>query len=156
MLVGLCLVLMLTACGFQLRGDYQISAQIEELSLEGPRGSEVLLRVQEIFEQRNIQLTAPADHVTHVQIGRDRLDRRILSMLSSGQVAEYELIYMLPVTITTQTGEQHHHEIQILRDYQDDPNFALAKHRELELLISEMRTDAAHRLLLLLNRLTWE
>ncbi|WP_194756005.1 LPS-assembly lipoprotein LptE [Aliidiomarina indica] len=150
------MLFMLSACGFQLRGDYQISAQIEQLSLDGPRGSEALVRVREIFEQRNIQLTTADEGVTHVEIGNDRLDRRILSMLSSGQVAEYELIYMLPVTITTQSGDEYHHEIQILRDYQDDPNFALAKHRELELLISEMRTDAAHRLLLLLNRLTWE
>ncbi|RUO31379.1 hypothetical protein CWE11_08560 [Aliidiomarina sanyensis] len=147
---------LLVGCGFQLRGDYQVSAQIEQLALEGQRGSEILLRIEENFVQRGITLVEPAPGVTHVELGSDRLDRRILSMLSSGQVAEYELIYVLPVTITTQSGDTHQHEIQILRDYQDDPDFALAKHRELELLVSEMRSDAARRLLLLLNRITWE
>ena len=36
---------------------------------------------------------------------------------------------------------------ELNRDYQDDPSLALAKSRELSLLLSEMRTSAADRIL---------
>lgn len=55
-----------------------------------------------------------------------------------------------------QDGSVEPHDIQIFRDYQEDPNFALAKTRELDILLSEMRDDAVNRIMLLLTRLTWE
>ncbi|RUO38717.1 hypothetical protein CWE13_03520 [Aliidiomarina shirensis] len=154
---GLLLVaamLLLSACSFQLRGDYQVTSQLENLSLEAPTRSEIEKQVQETFAQRDINVVAQGEGITHVVVHEDRLDRRILSMLPSGQVAEYEIIYVMPVTITTQSGQTSSHNIQILRDYQDDPNYALAKTRELEMLVGEMRAEAANRLLLLLNQLT--
>ncbi len=154
---GLLLVaamLLLSACSFQLRGDYQVTSQLENLSLEAPTRSEIEKQVQETFAQRDINVVAQEEGITHVVVHEDRLDRRILSMLPSGQVAEYEIIYVMPVTITTQSGQTSSHNIQILRDYQDDPNYALAKTRELEMLVGEMRAEAANRLLLLLNQLT--
>ena len=36
---------------------------------------------------------------------------------------------------------------ELYRDYQDDPNIALAKSRELTLLLSEMRQQAADKIL---------
>jgi LPS-assembly lipoprotein len=36
---------------------------------------------------------------------------------------------------------------ELYRDYQDDPNLALAKSRELSLLLSEMRASAADKIL---------
>lgn len=38
-------------------------------------------------------------------------------------------------------------QLEVYRDYQDDPNFALAKTREREVLVSEMREEAARQLL---------
>lgn len=149
-------VLAISACSFQLRGDYQVTSQLENISLEAPERSEIKEEVENTFLQRGINIVSQADDITHLVVSEDRLDRRILSMLPSGQVAEYEIIYVLPVTITTQNGNTSSHNIQILRDYQDDPNYALAKTRELEMLVAEMRTDAANRLLLLLNQLTIE
>ena len=155
-LMLLAAVLALSACSFQLRGDYQVTSQLQNISLEAPMRSEIEKQVQETFAQRGINVVSQDDDLTHVVVHADRLDRRILSMLPSGQVAEYEIIYVMPVTITTQTGLTTNHNIQILRDYQDDPNYALAKTRELEMLVSEMRAEAANRLLLLLNQLTLE
>lgn len=149
-------VLLLSACSFQLRGDYQVTSQLQNISFEAPARSEIEKQVKDIFAQRDINLVSQEEGITHVVVHDDRLDRRILSMLPSGQVAEYEIIYVLPVTITTPSGQVSQHNIQILRDYQDDPNYALAKTRELEMLVAEMRAEAANRLLLLLNQLTIE
>lgn len=151
-LLALVLAAALSSCGFQLRDDYQIASEIQHLRLEGDPRSEAYRAVAGALERRAVELRDSSDYFPAVILGDDRLERRILSMLASGQVAEYELIYVLPVTVVLANGDAHSHNIQILRDYQDDPNFALAKTRELELLVQEMRSEAARRLLMLLNR----
>jgi len=151
-IVALCLSLTLSACGFHLRDDYQVAAEIQQLRVVSDERSDIHRAVTDLFQRRDVTLIDDPSHLPAVVLGEDRLERRILSMLASGQVAEYELIYILPVTILRANGESDEHNIQILRDYQDDPNYALAKTRELELILGEMRREAARRLLLLLNQ----
>lgn len=142
----------LTACGFQLRGDYHVASALAEVYLQAPERSDIQRQVQQTLHQRGIAIVTDPQQVVQIHVHEDRLERRILSMLSSGQVAEYELIYSLPITISYGANHTSQHTIQILRDYQDDPNFALAKTRELELVLAEMRAEAANRLMLLLNQ----
>ncbi|MBA3988060.1 LPS assembly lipoprotein LptE [Aliidiomarina maris] len=149
-------LLALAACGFQLRGSYQIPAQLAQVSLEAPARSEIASRLRDEFDRYDIQVVARGQDITHIELLEDSLDRRVLSLLISGQVAEYELIYTVPVRVHTANGDIQLQDIQVLRDYQEDPNFALAKTRELELLVNEMRSDAVHRIMLLLTQLTWE
>lgn len=147
---------LLSACGFQMRGSYQVPAQLSEVSVETPQRSEFTARLLAEFRQHNIEVVERDSEITHIEVLEDTLDRRVLSLLISGQVAEYELIYTVPVQVHTRDGRVESHQIQIFRDYQEDPNFALAKTRELELLLNEMRDDAVYRLMMLLTRLTWE
>lgn len=147
---------LLSGCGFHLRGSYQIPAQLEQVSLEAPIRSELSTRLQNEFAQYEIEIVERDSHVTHIELFEDTLDRRVLSLLISGQVAEYELIYTAHIRVHTVDGRIENHDIQIYRDYQEDPNFALAKTRELELLVNEMRDDAVYRIMMLLTRLTWE
>lgn len=155
--LGILVILSLLAgCGFQMRGSYQVPAQLAEVSLQAPQRSELATRLTREFARHNISVVERDETITHVEILNDHLDRRVLSLLISGQVAEYELIYTVPVRVHTQDGRVEAHEVQVFRDYQEDPNFALAKTRELELLVSEMRDDAVYRIMMLLTRLTWE
>lgn len=147
---------LLSGCGFQMRGSYQIPAQLAEVSLQAPQRSELATRLSREFARHDIAIVERSETITHVELLEDHLDRRVLSLLISGQVAEYELIYTAPVRVHTQDGRVETHDIQVFRDYQEDPNFALAKTRELELLVNEMRDDAVYRIMMLLTRLTWE
>ena len=147
---------LLSACGFQLRGSYQVPAQLAEVSIEAPNRSDLAARLHDELAQYEIAVVNRSSDVTHIEILADSLDRRVLSLLISGQVAEYELIYTAPVRVHMVNGDIESHEINIYRDYQEDPNFALAKTRELELLVNEMRDDAVYRIMMLLTRLTWE
>ena len=76
----------------------------------------------------------------------DQLERRTLSLFESGQVAEYELLYRVNYQVIRNGELIIEDTIEVARDYQDDPNFALAKTREREMLVAEMRDDAARRL----------
>jgi len=50
-------------------------------------------------------------------------------------------------------GEAQPYEFELFRDYQDDPNQALAKAKELELMLGELRQQAANRIMRQLARL---
>lgn len=142
----------LTGCGFHLRGDFQLPERVESIAVSSPERSEVNETLIQALMQRGIEVVEPEAGIPGIILQQDSMDRRILSLLPSGQVAEYELIYTLPVTFVTANGVTSEQTIQLTRDYQDNPNFALAKMRELELVVDEMRQEAVARTLILLNQ----
>ncbi|WP_113907397.1 LPS-assembly lipoprotein LptE [Aliidiomarina celeris] len=142
----------LQACGFHFRGDYQVPEHLTQVSVNASLHNQVASILQDALHLRSVEVVPQNRGIPHIEIGEDQLDRRILSLLPSGQVAEYELIYTLPVAFVNEQGERTTQRIQLTRDYQDDPNFALAKTRELELIVSEMRDTAVQRLLILMNQ----
>ena len=73
----------------------------------------------------------------------EKLERQLLSVYPSGQVAEYELIYVVRYRVQFPGKEAVMVQFEVVRDYQDDPDQVLAKSRELELMLSEMRDEAA-------------
>ena len=82
-----------------------------------------------------------------MRILKDSLDRRTLSVFPNGQVAEYEIIYTVRYELRFNNKDPLPFSFEINRDYQDDPDNALAKSRELTLMLSEMRQEAAARVL---------
>lgn len=144
---------LLTGCGFHLRGDLPLS-HFPAMHIQSERHSELAALVSARLEHNKVQLlesyqqTAPM-----LQLLDDTLERRTLSLFPNGQVAEYELIYKVKYALTMPDGEPQHYQFEIFRDYQDDPNQALAKAKELELLLAELRQQAANRIMRQLARL---
>lgn len=144
----LCLSL-ITSCGFQLRGQYLLPQELQTLyvSSEDNFGELTRLVKQHLTINDVNVLPTPKSNVPELRILRDQLNRRTLSVLPNGQVAEYELIYTVNYRITLPDQEPQNFNFDLYREYQDDPNAALAKSRELNLLLSEMRGRAADRIL---------
>ena len=99
-------------------------------------------------------LNHKSNKVRELRIISEKLDRRTLSVFKNGQVAEYELIYAVHYQLrfnadndSKQIEEPQDFRFELNRDYQDDPSLALAKSRELSLLLSEMRLSAADKIL---------
>ena len=88
-----------------------------------------------------------------LQLLDDSLERRTLSLFPNGQVAEYELRYKVRYALTMPERDAQQYQFELFRDYQDDPNQALAKAKELELMLGELRQQAANRILRQLSRL---
>lgn len=145
LIIGLCL-LSLTACGFQLRGNYQLPPTLQHVAIDAPQFSEFAEHAKQRFELAGATVVAAGDNLTRIEILNDDLSRRTLSLSASGQVAEYELIYKVSYVLVNAAGERRPMQVEVFRDYQDDPNFALAKTREREVLVAEMREQAAQRL----------
>lgn len=143
----LMLVLLLVGCGFQLRDTYQLPESMQKVAVEASAFSEFRAVLERRFELAGAQQVSPAEATLLIVISHDQLDRRTLSLSQSGQVAEYELIYTVNYQLLQPQAEPRDLKVEVYRDYQDDPNFALAKTREREVLISEMRDEAARQLL---------
>lgn len=145
----------LSACGFHLRGDYLLSDELQTLyvSSSDVHGELTRLLKQHLTRNQVKVLKSKKSNVPELRILSDKLDRRTLSVFQNGQVAEYELIYAVHYQLLFDTKEGEAFEaprdftFELNRDYQDDPNFALAKSRELSLLLSELRKSAADKIL---------
>ena len=140
---------LLSACGFQLRGDYLIDDKLQTLYVTSSDVHGELTRLVRLNLTRNEVnvLTSSKKDVPELRIISDNLDRRTLSVFENGQVAEYELIYSVNYQVRFAGEDARKFRFELYRDYQDDPNLALAKSRELSLLLSEMRTSAADKIL---------
>lgn len=141
-------VLMQAGCGFKLRGSHQIPDSLKVMHLDSAdKHSELarLLRVQ--LTLNKIELVKRNETTPILQLHQDKLDRRTLSLFPNGQVAEYELIYTVRYAIALPEQENQQFDFEIYRDYQDDPESALAKSKELKLILREMRQQAADRII---------
>ena len=148
-LIALLTASLLTACGFQLRGDYLLDDDMQTLYVSSTDVHGELTRLVKLSltrNQVNVLKHSKAD-IPELRIISDKLDRRTLSLFSNGQVAEYELIYTVNYQVRFTGEDARDFRFELYRDYQDDPNLALAKSRELSLLLSEMRTSAADKIL---------
>jgi len=148
-LVTLLTTSLLTACGFQLRGDYLLDDDLQTMYLSSSDVHGELTRLVKLSLTRNQVkvLKHSQKDIPELRILSDKLDRRTLSLFSNGQVAEYELIYSVHYQVRFTGEDAQNFNFELYRDYQDDPNRALAKSRELTLLLSEMRTSAADKIL---------
>lgn len=137
----------LFGCGFHLRDNYQLPASMQNVAIEASAFSEFHSVLSQRFELAGAELVTPSDAGLIIAIMDDQLTRRTLSLSQSGQVAEYELIYTVTYQLLQPDAPAREFQVEVYRDYQDDPNFALAKTREREVLVTEMRDEAARQLL---------
>ncbi|MGP9801795.1 LPS-assembly lipoprotein LptE [Rheinheimera sp. NSM] len=145
--------LLLGSCGFHLRGDLPLS-HFPAMYIQSERHSELAALLSSRLEYNKVELLSSYQQsAPMLQLVSDTLERRTLSLFPNGQVAEYELIYKVRYALTMPDGEPQPYEFELFRDYQDDPNQALAKAKELELMLGELRQQAANRIMRQLSRL---
>ncbi|CUA83406.1 LPS assembly lipoprotein LptE [Pseudidiomarina woesei] len=146
-LVILLVTLTLVGCGFHLRDSYQLPPNMHNVAIEASAFSEFRSVLKQRFELAGAEIVAAEQAGLVVMVINDQLNRRTLSLSQSGQVAEYELIYTVNYQLLLPDKAPRELQVEVYRDYQDDPNFALAKTREREVLVREMRDEAARQLL---------
>ena len=140
---------LLSACGFQLRGNYLLDDDLQTLYVSSSDVHGELTRLVKLNLTRNQVgvLNNSKTGIPELRVMSDNLDRRTLSLFSNGQVAEYELIYSVHYQVRFANEDAQDFRFELYRDYQDDPDFALAKSRELSLLLSELRASASEKIL---------
>lgn len=150
---SLLLVSLLQACGFHLKGQYYLPASLQTMHLSSVKAhSPVLKELKAKLAHNNVKLVDESTaQITELRILPEQFQRRTLSLFPNGQLAEYELLYKVSVEVSQPNSEPQRFDVELSREFQDDPNNALAKQRERELILSELRAIAADRILAQLN-----
>jgi LPS-assembly lipoprotein len=140
----LLLIGLTSSCGFTLRGQQLPTSVLSHLHVEQPASFSALHdSVERFFTQQGIKSDIDGTITHTITIKPEAIERRLLSVFSTGQVAEYELIYAVNYALNLADSEPTNYTFTLIREYQDDPRQVLAKTRELNLVLNELRQEAA-------------
>ena len=146
-----CCSLVLSGCGFHLRGSTELPEELSEVALEGTRlNGELGVAVRNGFSRAGGKVVESRSSARSVLvITQDTSSRRVLSVNSLGQANEYELAYTLGFHLDDPNGANRvvAQSIKLRRQYRFDPDLILAKGDEEARLVREMRQDAVHQML---------
>ena len=150
---SLIILTLLSSCGFRLKGQYYLPETLQIIYLSSEKKFSPLTKQVELrLLQNQVKLTDSLNATTsELRVLRESFQRRSLSLFPNGQVAEYELIYVANFELRQPKKEAQKFAIELSREFQDDPNNALAKQKERELILKELRVIASDRLLAQLN-----
>lgn len=152
-LIATLLSLVLSSCGFRLKGDYQLPPSLLNLELQSPDTHSELSRLVRHQLQRYQVTISKQKNIPILRLGKDKFERGTLSLFASGQVAEYELIYSVKYQLVIKDSDVKDFELTIRRDYLDDPQSAQAKSRERAQLLREIRNEAAQKIVYQLSQI---
>ena len=146
-LIALCLFL--TNCGYHLRGALALPTQLNNLYLTGETTQ---LRAQ---FSKSLQLSAgqlndsPNPNSLTIQINKEDMQRRILSLSSRGRSNEFELVYRLNYSLldTQQNPLLKNQSLEIRREYFNNQQDILAKDNEETVIRDEMYQQAVQTIL---------
>ena len=154
---GLALVLvcfLLSSCGFHLKKASSLPNDLKQLTLVGDDQKSALFSyLQTELAMSDVTLVPASEQSAQLYLFKEQLERQTLSLFQNGQVAEYELAYSVSYVVKRPKQEAIEKRFELNRNYQDDPDNALAKAKELELLISEIRQQASRRIVRELSQL---
>ena len=147
-------VLLLSACGFHLRG--QTSMPFQSIYLIAPNLNTPF--VNELRRNLVASKVALSNDVEHADIVLDivleNTEKQVLSLGGDGRVNEYRLISRVSLRAYDRQNQEVIPAEEMLqrRDYSYDDTQILAKEAEESLLYQNMRTDMVQQILRRLNR----
>ena len=130
------LILMISGCGFQLRGDIQ--ANFDSISISGGTSS-FNKTLQRKFRQAGISIKSASEAKKIVEIIKNSFTKTILTLTGTGAVSEYKLDYVVTYRFKSKDGPWNLPvTIEASRNYTYDDSDILAKDEEEKRLISGM------------------
>jgi LPS-assembly lipoprotein len=148
-IVMLTAALLLSACGFQLRGTAQLP--FKTLYLQAASTSPFALQLKRAIEAgTSTRVTdSPAEADVVLQILAELKEKQILSLTGGGRVSEFLLRYRVSFRLTDRLNREHipASEIVLRRDYTFNDQQVLSKEHEEAILYRDMRVDAVQQLL---------
>ena len=130
------LILIISACGFQLRGDIQ--ANFDSISISGGTSS-FNKTLQRKFKQSGITISSASKAEKIVEIIKNNFTKTILTLTGTGAVSEYQLDYEVIYRFKNKDGLWNLPvTIEATRTYTYDDANILAKDEEEKRLVSGM------------------
>jgi LPS-assembly lipoprotein len=144
--VILVMALLVSACGYHLRGALELPENMKSVYVEG--GSAPLLeQFKRVMKSSSAQLSDSRKNAgIVVKIFNENFDRRVLSLSSRGKSNEFELSYRLDYEFANakDASLMERQSVEIRRDYYNDQQFVIAKDNEEAVIRNEMYQQAVN------------
>ena len=138
----------LAACGFHLRGDFNVPFASVFVSTTGASQIANVLK-RELTNSPTRLMTSAKDADAQLNISAEKRERIILSLSGAGRVREYQLKISVRYQLIDSKGVVAipTSEIQLQRIMTYDDSQVIAKQQEEALLYKDMEQDAASQIL---------
>ena len=139
---ALLILLMITSCGFHMRGMTEIS--FKTISLEGKELS-FTKNLKKVLNSNKVAIVLPSENPElRVELIGEESEKRILSLSGQGLVREYEIYYRVRYRIKTADRETWGQEniLEARRDFTYSDSNLIGKEEEERQLNESMRNEA--------------
>jgi LPS-assembly lipoprotein len=146
----LALLLLLSGCGFQLRGTVDIPEQwlAMHLATSSPN-SELAKSVRSSFSNNGVQWLEASEANYVLQLGNEKFERRNLSIGANARAAEFELTLGTTMQVRDANGKEviPQSDIMVHKIMTHDADNVTGKVEESNLLRREMRQELVQQLM---------
>jgi len=149
-LIIIMLSVLLSACGFQLRGQQSLPPQLDSVYIQGEATGLLLRHLKDALRISGATVVSSPDTATAIlHIKKQTNERQVLSVGVAARVRQYEAVYQVIYSLSGVDGKtlMKDKTIKLRRDFSYNEELALAKNREEELLLQEMQYQAAQTIL---------
>ena len=141
-LIAILLLIVITSCGFHLRGMTEIS--YKTISLEGKELS-LTKNLKKILNTNKVAIVSSTENPElRVEFLSEESEKRILSLSGQGLVREFEIFYRVRYRIKTSDSEIWSQEniIETRKDFTYSDSNLIGKEEEERQLMETMRIEA--------------
>lgn len=148
------LALLLSACGFQLRGTGETSFALQELNLQARNSyGETAMQFEELLKDNGVRVYPGARYT--LDLVREQNHRRTASYTSSARSAEYELTSVLDYEfLGPQNTVLLQDSVEVQKVYVHDSSNLIGSDQEANQLRGEMRRELLQQLSMRIRGIT--
>ncbi len=147
------LVIITSACGWQLRGIVVLPSSIQVMTLESQASNRFNQRLRMQLEFNGVTLLDDGSANVRLQIEPIEIERLTLSVNSAGQDAEYELSAQLNARLIALEEEADvSWEISGRRTFNNDVNSVIGTQNEEKIQRQELENDLIRKLMIRLQK----
>jgi len=155
-LLSVMMLLMVTACGFHLRGAFQLPEEMATVYLQAKNAnSELLLDIKRTLKTNGSVVVDDATKATaSLKVESEKQTQRVISVDNHGRASEYELKFEVVYSLSTVSASEKNtirikdRKLELIRDYLYDSTAVLGSGREKATLIRDMQRDASRLMML--------
>lgn len=148
------LVIITSACGWQLRGIVVLPPTVQAMTLESQANQRFTQRLRQQLEFNGVTFPTDASATVRLQIEPILIERLILSVNSVGQAAEYELNATLSARLIEleEEGADVSWELTGRRTFNNDVNSVIGTQNEEKTQRQELENDLIRKLMIRLQK----
>ena len=157
LLLALAWTLLLTACGFQLRGDADLPPEMKKTQLViDDQYSTLARRVKTMLEQNGVRFVGPDEATAILEIPENQVVTNVLTIGNNARVQEYRITHTVEFMLSDAQGNVilPAQTLRQTREISFDEQAILATSREQEYLQEDLAENLARLLVTRLESVT--